>query len=192
MRLLIMGAPGAGKGTQAKIIAANYGIPAISTGSIFRKNIREGTELGLRVKELIDAGDFVPDVVTSAVVANRLMEPDCDQGFLLDGYPRTVAQVEALDLILTELCHELDCVLSLVGDDDHLVARLLHRAELENRPDDNEQTIRHRMDVYHHETEPLFAIYRERGMLLEVNGEGDIDEVAARIIAALDGVVEHA
>ncbi|HNV11098.1 MAG TPA: nucleoside monophosphate kinase, partial [Propionibacteriaceae bacterium] len=160
--------------------------------SIFRKNIREGTELGLRVKELIDAGDFVPDVVTSAVVANRLMEPDCDQGFLLDGYPRTVAQVEALDLILTELCHELDCVLSLVGDDDHLVARLLHRAELENRPDDNEQTIRHRMDVYHHETEPLFAIYRERGMLLEVNGEGDIDEVAARIIAALDGVVEHA
>ena len=187
-----MGAPGAGKGTQAKAIAANYGIPAVSTGSIFRRNIREGTDLGLRVKALMDAGDFVPDVVTSAVVANRLMEPDCDKGFLLDGYPRTVPQVEALDLILDELRHELDCVLSLVCEDDHLVARLLHRAELESRADDNEQTIRHRMDVYHTETEPLFAIYRERGLLLEVNGEGEIDEVAQRIFAALDGVIESA
>ena len=184
--MLIMGAPGAGKGTQARQISDHYGIPAISTGAIFRRHIAEQTELGKRVKEIISAGDFVPDVLTTALVAQRLLEPDARRGFLLDGYPRTAAQVAALDIMLGDLGTALDCVLTLEADVDDLVARLLKRAEIEGRSDDNETTIRHRMSVYEAETAELMDIFARRGILLSVNGEGGIDEVTQRIVAAID------
>lgn len=181
-----MGAPGAGKGTQAKLIANHYRIPAISTGAIFRANIAAKTPLGQRVDQLISAGEFVPDVVTTAVVAKRLLESDAAEGWLLDGYPRTTDQVEALDIILEDQLQKIDAVLSLEVDPDLLVDRLVKRAEIEGRADDNEETIRRRMEVYKAETEPLMAIYRERGLLVGVDGVGTVDEVAERIFAALD------
>ncbi|MGO4958284.1 adenylate kinase [Luteococcus sp. Sow4_B9] len=189
MRLLIMGAPGAGKGTQAKLIANHYRIPAISTGAIFRANIAAKTPLGVRVQQLISAGEFVPDVITTAVVAKRLLENDAQDGWLLDGYPRTTDQVEALDIILEDQRQHFDCVLSLEVDPELLVDRLVKRAEIEGREDDNEETIRRRMEVYRAETEPLMDIYRERGLLVSVDGEGSVDEVAERIFAAIDGAV---
>lgn len=186
MRMLIMGAPGAGKGTQAKLIANHYRIPAVSTGAIFRANIAAKTELGNRVNALISKGEFVPDVLTTAVVAKRLLEGDTNNGWLLDGYPRTLEQVDALDIILEDAHRKLDCVLSLETDEEELVARLLKRAQIEGRADDNEETIRRRMEVYRSETEPLMALYRERGLLVSVDGDGSVDEVAERIFAAID------
>lgn len=188
MRMLIMGAPGAGKGTQAKLIANHYRMPAISTGAIFRANIAAKTPLGKRVDQLISGGDFVPDVITTAVVAKRLIENDAADGWLLDGYPRTTDQVEALDIILDDQKQHIDAVLSLEVNEDLLVDRLVKRASIEGRADDNEETIRRRMEVYKAETEPLMAIYRERGMLVSVDGEGSVDEVAERIFAVLDKV----
>ncbi|HIW29322.1 MAG TPA: adenylate kinase [Candidatus Luteococcus avicola] len=186
MRMLIMGAPGAGKGTQAKLIANHYRIPAVSTGAIFRANIAAKTELGNRVNALISKGEFVPDVLTTAVVAKRLLEGDTNNGWLLDGYPRTLEQVDALDIILEDAHRKLDCVLSLETDEEELVGRLLKRAQIEGRADDNEETIRRRMEVYRSETEPLMALYRERGLLVSVDGDGSVDEVAERIFAAID------
>lgn len=183
MRLLIMGPPGAGKGTQASRIAERLGIPTISTGEIFRSNINRGTALGIEVKRIIDAGDYVPDEITEAIVADRLAEADCLPGFLLDGFPRTTHQVAALDRILGD--HGLDAVLSLTVEPEALIARMLHRAELENRPDDNEETIRHRMEVYRQATEPLLAHYRAAGLLIEVDGDGSVDEVFERITSVL-------
>jgi adenylate kinase len=183
MRLLIMGPPGAGKGTQACRLAQRLGIPTISTGEIFRSNITRGTALGIEVKRIIDAGDYVPDEVTEAIVADRLSEPDCANGFLLDGFPRTTHQVAALDRILGD--SGLDAVLSLTVENEALIARMLHRAALENRPDDNEETIRHRMVVYHTATEPLLAHYRDKGLLVEVDGDGSVDEVSERIAQTL-------
>ena len=181
-----MGPPGAGKGTQAVRIAAHLGIPTISTGEIFRSNITRGTALGLEVKRIIDAGDYVPDDITEAIVADRLSEPDCANGFLLDGFPRTIHQVEALNRILGDA--DLNAVISLEADMEPLVARMLKRAEIENRPDDNETTIRHRMEVYCEATRPLLAHYREAGLIVAVDGDGTIDEVTNRIAAALDTV----
>lgn len=182
-----MGAPGAGKGTQAERIAARYQVPAISTGSIFRANIAEGTPLGLQVKAIMDAGELVSDDITDAIVADRLAQPDAAQGWLLDGYPRNLRQVQALDEVLAGAGAKVDAVISLVVDEDDLVARLLKRAQIEGRSDDNEDTIRTRMNVYTTETEPLLATYAERGLLVEVDGEGTIDEVTDRVVAALDG-----
>lgn len=187
MQLIILGAPGAGKGTQAKLIANHYNIPAISTGAIFRANIAAKTDLGKRVDQLISAGEFVPDVITTAVVARRLMEQDAQGGWLLDGYPRTMAQVEALDIIFADQRQGIDAVLSLECNDEDLIARLLKRSEIEGRADDNEATIRRRMEVYRAETEPLMEVYRERGLLVSVSGEGSVDEVAGRIFEAIDG-----
>jgi len=186
--MLIMGPPGAGKGTQATAIADRYQIPAISTGQMFRAHIAAQDELGMEISRIIAAGEYVDDEITNAVVDARLHEEDAQNGFLLDGYPRTLAQVAALDEILAADFHgKLDVVLSLVADPDELVGRLLKRAEIEGRADDNEETIRHRMAVYADETEPLLAVYRERGMLLEVDALGEIDEVSDRIAVALDG-----
>jgi adenylate kinase len=181
-----MGPPGAGKGTQAVRIAAHLGIPTISTGEIFRSNITRGTALGVEVKRIIDAGDYVPDDITEAIVADRLSEPDCADGFLLDGFPRTIHQVEALNRILGDA--GLNAVISLDADMEPLVARMLKRAEIENRPDDNETTIRHRMEVYCEATRPLLAHYREAGLIVQVDGNGTVDEVTNRIAAALDTV----
>ncbi len=184
-RLLIVGPPGAGKGTQAKGIAERHGIPAISTGDIFRSNIKEQTELGKRVQEITSRGDLVPDSLTNELIESRLGEPDAAAGFLLDGYPRTLPQVEALDAILAREGVELDAVIELTANEDEVVERLLKRAQEQGRDDDNEETIRHRQRVYQAETAPVLDAYRPRGIVVTVDGLGSIDEVAERIEAAL-------
>ena len=186
MRLVVLGPPGAGKVTQAARIADHHGIPAISTGDIFRANIKNETPLGLEVKAILASGGYVSDDVTNAIVEDRLAQDDCARGFLLDGYPRTLAQVEALDGMLSAHGGALDHVLELTVDDDAVVARLLKRAEVEGRADDTEEIIRERMAIYHRETKPLSDTYREHGLLVEVDGLGDVDEVTARILSALD------
>jgi adenylate kinase len=186
MKLLITGAPGVGKGTHADAVAARYGVPAISTGAMFRAAVASGSELGVKVAELLQAGELVPDALTDAVVAARLAEPDAADGWLLDGYPRNLGQVAALDALLGD--SGLDAAISLVAPADVLVERLLKRAELEGRADDNEATIRHRMDVYAASTAPVLSAYADRGLLLEVDGLGTIDEVRARLFAALDAL----
>jgi adenylate kinase len=186
MRLIIFGPPGAGKGTQASRIAERYGIPAISTGDIFRANIKAETPLGLQVKEIIASGGYVGDEITNAIVDDRLSQPDCAPGFLLDGYPRTADQVGALDELLAGRGGELDAVLELTVDDEVVVDRLLKRAAIEGRVDDTEEVIRERMAIYHAQTAPLAAMYAERGLLVQVDGLGEVDEVSARIGAALD------
>jgi adenylate kinase len=180
-RLLIVGPPGAGKGTQAARIAEQLDIPTISTGDIFRSNIANGTELGQQVKAIVDAGDYVPDSLTNALVTDRLNEADAKGGFLLDGYPRTPDQVRYLDELLGSHGHSLDAVLRLVADQDEIVRRLRKRALEQGRADDSEEAIRHRQEVYRRETEPLVAAYRDRGILIEVDGLGSPDEVAERI-----------
>ena len=185
MRLIILGPPGAGKGTQASRIAEHLGIIAISTGDIFRSNIKNETPLGLQVKEILASGGYVSDDVTNAIVEDRLAQDDCSGGFLLDGYPRTLAQVAALDGMLAAHGTSLDHVLELTVDDDAVVARLLKRAESEGREDDTEHVIRERMAIYHRETKPLSDTYRERGLLVDVDGLGEVDEVTKRILTAL-------
>ena len=185
-RLLIVGPPGAGKGTQAARLTERYGIPAIATGDIFRENIRNQTPLGIEVKATIDAGDYVPDTLTNALVTSRLEEPDAVDGFLLDGYPRTVDQIAYLDDLLAGKGQALDAVIQLLADKEEVVTRLRKRALEQGRTDDTEEAIRHRQDVFARETAPLIPVFRDRGLLIEVDGLGDIDDVAARIAAALD------
>ena len=184
-RLLIIGPPGAGKGTQAARISEELSIPAISTGDIFRANIKGETELGREAKQYIDAGNLVPDSVTNRMVRDRLGQQDAGQGFLLDGYPRNTAQVEELDRILEELGQKLDGVLLLTADNEELVQRLLGRAAQEGRSDDTEDVIRHRLDVYARETAPLVDLSAGRGLVTEVDGLGSLDEVTERLLAAV-------
>lgn len=193
-RLLIVGPPGAGKGTQAARISERLGIPTISTGDIFRANIANQTELGKRVKAIVDAGDYVPDELTNALVTGRLNEADAGEGFLLDGYPRTTDQVRYLTELLASHGHVLDAVIRLVADEDEIVRRLRQRAIEQGRVDDSEEAIRHRQDVYQRETAPLLEMFREQGLLIEVDGLGGVDEVTARIFAALAerGLIEAA
>jgi adenylate kinase len=188
MRLIILGPPGAGKGTQASKIASTFGIPAISTGDIFRANIKNETPLGLQVKEVLASGGYVTDEITNAIVRDRLFEDDAEQGFLLDGFPRTAAQVETLDAILAEHDHTLDAVLELTVDSEAVVQRLLKRAEIEGREDDTEEVIRERQAIYRRETAPLTDVYSARGLLVQIDGMGSVDEVFDRISAALEGV----
>jgi adenylate kinase len=183
--MLIVGPPGAGKGTQASRITSLYGIPDISTGDIFRANIKNETELGKQVKAIVDAGDYVPDSLTNQLVADRLREEDAANGFLLDGYPRTLAQVDYLDRLLAADGEKLAAVIQLTADQDEIVQRLTKRAGEQGRADDSEEAIRHRQQVYLRETSPLIDVYRERGILVPVDGLGGIDEVAERIAAAL-------
>lgn len=184
-RFLIVGPPGVGKGTQATRISETFGIPTISTGDIFRSNIAQGTELGKQVKAIVDAGDYVPDTLTNALVEDRLHSPDAADGFLLDGYPRTPDQVQHLDALLAADGQALDAVIRLVADREEIVRRLRKRALEQGRADDSEEAIRHRQEVYQRETEPVVAMYRDRGVLLEVDGLGGIDEVTERIFARL-------
>ena len=186
MRLLIMGPPGAGKGTQATRIAEHYRIPAISTGDIFRAMKHADTPLARQVREIMESGGYVSDEITNEIVKDRLARPDCQQGFLLDGYPRTLQQVQTLDDYLAETNRPLGAVISLLADTDEVVARLLKRAAIDGRSDDNEETIRVRLQVYTEQTEPLLDVYRSRGVLVEVNGLGEIDEVSERVFAALE------
>lgn len=185
MRLIMLGPPGAGKGTQAALVSAAHGVPAISTGDIFRANIKNGTPLGLQVKEITASGGYVPDEITNAIVRDRLAEPDAAEGFLLDGYPRTTGQVEALDAMLAEAGTALDAVVELTVDTDEVVGRLLARAQEQGRADDTEEVVRERMRIYAEETAPLAAVYRDRGLLRVVDGMGTVEEVTARIEAAL-------
>lgn len=184
-RLLLVGPPGAGKGTQAAILAETYGIPAISTGDIFRSNVVNGTPLGLQVKAIMEAGEYVPDDLTNEIVAARLAETDARAGFLLDGYPRTIDQVNELDRILSKDNSALDAVVLLEAETDEVVARLLKRAIEQGRFDDTEEVIRHRMDVYTEQTSPIIAVYDNRQLVVRVNALGPVDEVTARIVDAL-------
>lgn len=184
-RLLIIGPPGAGKGTQAAKIAERYGVPTISTGDIFRANIKGQTELGKRVQAIIDAGELVPDSLTNEIVADRLGEADAKSGFL-HGYPRTVEQVAALDALLEAEGHKLDVVLLLEADAEVVIDRLLKRAAEEGRSDDTEEVIRHRQNVYAEQTAPLIELFDARDMLVRVDGLGTVDDVAERIARSLD------
>ena len=212
MRLVLVGPPGAGKGTQAEFIAAHFGIPKISTGDIFRHNVSHGTELGRAAKKYMDAGDLVPDGVTNAMVANRLRMPDAVDGFLLDGFPRNVAQAEELNKMLDEIGAPLSVVLDLDVDFEEVVKRLSGRrtckkcghvwhleydppgkdgvcdkcgGELYQRDDDHPDTVRHRLDVYHEQTEPLIGFYRAAGQLVAIDALGPVEDVTERAINAL-------
>ncbi|MCR6712545.1 MAG: adenylate kinase [Demequina sp.] len=180
-----MAPPGAGKGTQAARLAERYGIPAISTGDIFRANVKGGTELGQEAQKFMDAGQLVPDSVTNAMVRDRLAQPDAAAGFLLDGYPRTSDQAVELDAMLADLGTRLERAIELTADFDVVTERLLKRAELEGRSDDTEDVIRTRLEVYATATAPLTAYYSGRGLLVQVDGIGEVEDVTARIIAAL-------
>lgn len=180
-----MGPPGAGKGTQAAVVAARLGIPHISTGDIFRANVGEGTPLGVEAKRYMDAGEYVPDSVTNSMVRDRLAQDDAQAGFLLDGYPRTVAQVDELAGMLADQGTALDHVIELTVDVDEVVGRLLKRAAEQGRSDDTEDVVRRRLEVYFEQTAPLTAVYDEQGLLVQVDGMGSVDEVTARVLDAL-------
>lgn len=186
MRLIIMGPPGAGKGTQATRVAGRYGIPAISTGDIFRAHIKERTELGRQVERILSSGGYVPDEITNEIVRERLSQDDARRGFLLDGYPRTTGQVAFLDDTLAATGHPLDAVIELTVDEDAVVERLLRRAALEGRADDSEAVIRERQAIYRAETAPLTALYEEHGVLVRVDGMGEVDEVTERLVGAIE------
>ncbi len=185
-RIVLLGPPGAGKGTQAARLAEHLGVPAVSTGDIFRANVAERTELGQTAQRYMDAGEYVPDEVTNAMVADRLSQPDAADGFLLDGYPRTEVQVAELDRILADGGQQLDAVVELTASTEEVVARLLGRAAEQGRSDDTEDVIRRRLEVYAEQTAPLTSIYAERGLLVQVDGMGEVAEVTERMIAALD------
>lgn len=180
-----MGPPGAGKGTQATVIATTMGVPHVSTGDLFRANVGEGTELGLEAKRYMDAGEYVPDSVTNGMVRDRITQPDCHPGFLLDGYPRTLEQVNELDMMLASASQSLDRVIELTVDTDEVVERLLKRAQEQGRADDTAEVIRRRLDVYAEQTAPLTAVYAGRNILVRVDGLGEIADVTRRILAAL-------
>ena len=184
-RLLIVGPPGSGKGTQAAFLSERFDIPAISTGDIFRANIKEGTALGKQVQAIVSEGGYVPDSLTNEIVRDRLHQPDAVEGFLLDGYPRTTDQVVALDALLAENDASLNAVVQLQADTEEVVARLLKRAAEQGRTDDTEEVIRHRLDLYAQETAPLIEVFTARGLVVAVDGLGEVDEVTARIDAAL-------
>ena len=180
-----MGPPGAGKGTQAVVLASALGVPHISTGDIFRANVSAGTPLGEEAQRYMDAGEYVPDSITNAMVRDRISHDDCQTGFLLDGYPRTLEQVNELDMMLQADGNRLDRVVELTVDTEEVVDRLLKRAQEQGRADDTADVIRRRLEVYFDQTAPLVAVYRERGILLQVDGAGDVPEVSERILSAL-------
>jgi adenylate kinase len=190
VRVVLLGPPGAGKGTQAQVIAGKLGVPAISTGDIFRANVSGQTELGQQAKTYMDAGDLVPDEITVAMVKDRLAEPDAKAGFLLDGFPRTIPQAEQLRESLAELGHALDRVLELVVDEEELVRRLSGRrmvvdGQTVQRDDDRPETVRHRLEVYREQTEPLSGFYDQAGLLSRIDAIGTVDEVTSRALKAL-------
>ncbi|GAA1666076.1 adenylate kinase [Microbacterium lacus] len=186
-RLLIVGPQGSGKGTQGVRIAEAYGIPAISTGDMFRAAVKSGSELGTKVTEIIEAGNLVPDELTSAVVRDRLSQSDAEGGFLLDGYPRNLGQVADLDAFLGGRGEKLDAVIELVVPRAESIERLTLRAKEQGRTDDTEQVIENRLAIYERETAPILDVYRAQGIALEVDGVGSLDEITARVIAALEG-----
>ena len=215
MRIILLGPPGAGKGTQAKAITERFGIPQISTGDILRSAVRDGTPMGVRAKAFMDSGALVPDEVVVGIVCERLQQADCSSGFILDGFPRTVAQADALHKTLIQMNYPLQAVISLAVDEEVLVERLTGRraccscgmgyhikfspsqrsnrcdvcgAELYQRDDDREETIRHRLSVYREQTAPLIGYYGEQGLLFSVDGMEDISIVQEKIVAILSAL----
>ena len=184
-RLLLIGPPGAGKGTQAAKLAETFNIPAISTGDIFRENVKNETQLGKQAKAFMDRGEYVPDSLTNALVRDRLDWDDAKDGFLLDGYPRTADQVVELDSILNDKGESLNAVVLITADTDEVVRRLLGRAAEQGRADDTEDVIRRRLEVYAEQTAPLIDVYSKRNLVVEVDGLGAVDEVTSRIVEAL-------
>jgi adenylate kinase len=184
-KLLLLGAPGAGKGTQAIRLAGRLGVPHVSTGDLLRAAVKAGTPLGHEAKGFMDRGELVPDSVVIGVAVERIARPDAKNGFVLDGFPRTLAQAEALDAELARLGMQLDRCMVLMVDEENLIARLLKRAQIEGRADDNEATIRNRMRVYRTQTEPLIAYYQRKGLVSELDGSGEIEAVEQRIQAGL-------
>ena len=189
--VILLGPPGAGKGTQASRIAERLGIPAISTGDIFRANMAAGTEIGKQAQAYMDRGEFVPDSVTNAMVKARLAAPDAADGFLLDGYPRSLEQAHVLRDMLLDLGKSIDVVLEIQVDEDEVVERMLKRAQEQHRTDDTEPVMRHRLEVYHQQTLPVATYYVDQDLLEVVDGSGTIDEVTARIYAILDSVAKN-
>ncbi len=185
MRLIILGPQGAGKGTQATVVAAKFDIPHISTGDIFRANIAEQTPLGVEAQAFTDSGELVPDEITNAMVKNRLEQPDASAGFLLDGYPRNAAQSTVLDDFLMSRGEKLDAVIELTVDESQLLERLAKRAAEQGRSDDTDEAIRRRLAIYRQSTAPLVDYYRGQGVLRTVDGAGLVDDVTERILAAL-------
>jgi len=213
MNIIFLGPPGAGKGTQAKVLVEKYGIPQISTGDMLREHVAKGTELGLKAKEYMEKGQLVPDEIILSMVKERLSQDDAQKGFILDGFPRTVAQAEALDKLLEEMGKKIEYVLALIVPDEELVTRLTGRrtckncgmmyhikfkppkvegkcdvcgGELYQRPDDNEETVRNRLKVYHEQTAPLIEYYRKKGVLFEVDGNKSIEEITQQLINILE------
>ena len=184
-RLLLLGPPGAGKGTQAQLLVERLGVPQISTGEMLRQAVAAGSDVGKRARAFMEAGKLVPDEVVIGVAEQRLGQSDAKKGFILDGFPRTTAQADALDRMLPRLACRLERCIVLLVDEEELVKRLLKRAQIEARSDDNEQTIRMRMQVYKDSTAPLIAYYRGRGVLEELDGEGSVEQVSKRIEKAL-------
>lgn len=186
-RMLLLGPPGAGKGTQALRLVESLEIPQISTGDMLRSAVAAGTDVGRQAKDFMDRGELVPDEVVIGVAKERLSQADARRGFILDGFPRTAPQARALDDLLAEMGVRLERCVALVAEEDRLVARLLGRGEIEGRSDDNEESIRTRMRVYQEETAPLVDYYRDRGILVEVDGMGSIEEVGKRIEEVISG-----
>ncbi len=190
INIILLGPPGAGKGTQARTLVEERGLVQLSTGDMLRDARSSGTPLGQRVSQLIEAGKLVPDDLTNEIVADRLKHDDAESGFLLDGYPRTVDQVHALDRVLEADARVLNAVVLLEVDTDVVVERLLNRAQVEGRADDTEEVIRHRQDVYAEQTAPLIELYRTRGVLVTVDGLGEVDDITERIFSALDSKIQ--
>lgn len=186
--IILLGAPGAGKGTQAERISKRLDVPAISTGAIFRDNMEASTPLGIEARSYIDRGEFVPDTVTNPMVKARLSAPDVQNGFLLDGYPRTLEQAHALRDMLADLGTSIDLVLEIEVDEDEVVGRMMKRAEEQHRTDDTEPVMRHRLEVYRELTMPMATYYADQDLLEVVDGSGTVDDVTERIFAILDSL----
>lgn len=189
--VLLTGPPGSGKGTQAKVLADRLGVPTISTGDIFRAGVADGTELGGKAQQYLDAGEYVPDELTNAMVCDRLASDDARSGFVLDGYPRTLEQVAVLDGLLAAQHRGVDAVVVLEVDPDELVQRLLHRAGSEHRSDDTEDVIRRRLQVYTEQTLPVIEAYSERDLVIPVDGSGEVDEVTQRVLQVADSLLNR-
>jgi adenylate kinase len=185
MRIVLLGPPGSGKGTQAALLEKHLGVPQISTGMLFRSAVKHRSPVGLRVKSILDRGELVPDDLTLEILEERITKPDAARGFILDGYPRNLQQAESLDVLLEKLGQPLDEALQIDVDTDEVISRIAKRAAKEGRSDDNEAVVRKRMEVYHERTEPVCDYYAEKGLLTRVLGTGTVDEVLQLILSAL-------